>query len=98
MSAEEIDFGTRVICDFCGEEWTGRPESGGLLFGSKAVCPTCAPALERDIARYHEEHFVKGRCPDGMPFAAWVLDLRGGNNKIRILTGNDARDYMQRRG
>lgn len=94
MSIETIDMGDRVICDMCGEEWTGRPESGGFLFGSKATCPTCGPALERDIVRSAEEH-VRARCPAGVPFATWVLSLRGGDNTIRILSGADARDALK---
>lgn len=95
MTINTIEMGDRVICDQCGEEWTGRPESGGILFGSKAVCPSCTPELERAIARDHEEQHVRARYPAGVPFATWVLRLRGGDNTIRVLSGDDARDYLR---
>lgn len=70
-----IDRADRVICDGrCGEDWTTRKESGGILFGSKAMCPNCAPQIEKDAARFGELDYIKGRCPEGMSFADWVRD------------------------
>jgi len=97
MSIEEIDFGNTVLCDWCNEDWTERPESGGLLFQSKATCPTCAPSLEADAFREHEEHLIRARCPSDVSFAAWVLSVRAGNNKLRILSGPDALEALRRR-
>lgn len=79
-----IDVGDSVICDFCGDEYRGRPDTGGLLFQSKAVCPRCTPKLEADIALYGESHFVRARCPVGMSFHSWVMQLRGGDNQIKV--------------
>lgn len=90
MAVEVIDIGDSVVCDWCDDEYTGKPDQGGLLFGSRAVCPKCAPRVERSAKEYGEDHFIKARCPEGESFAAWVLSLRGGNNTIRILTGDDA--------
>ncbi len=66
--------GQLVFCDFCGEDWTERTESGGLLFQSKAVCPDCTPRSLKSIAEFHEEHLIKDRCPEGKSFADWVRD------------------------
>lgn len=72
----QIDGGDIVICDTCGEDWTERPESGGLLFCSKAVCPNCATGLRKDAEQYEETHLIRGECPENMPFADWVRSLR----------------------
>lgn len=89
MSRQVIDIGDMVVCDLCNEEYTGKPDPGGFLFQSKAVCPACAPKFERDVRKFQEEHLIRARCPEGQPFAAWVLSLRGGDNTIQIITGED---------
>lgn len=83
---EVRDIGSRVWCDDCGEEYTDRPDEGGLLFESKAYCPKCAAENLPTIKSYHEEHFIRAWCPKGMSFAAWCLSLRNGNNTIKITT------------
>lgn len=93
---EVVDLGDRVICDFCGGEYTERPDAGGLLFGSKAArqahaliaCPRCAPHLDRDAKKYGEEQYIRARCPEGKSFAAWVReDLRKGSpGEVRVYT------------
>ncbi len=92
MSVQQIEFGNRVVCDLCNAEWTGKPESGGFLFGSKAVCPTCAPSFEKQVKQCGEEHYIRARCVPGMSFYDWVTRiLRGGAPAvIRVLTGQDA--------
>lgn len=82
----EIDLGDRVFCDSCGEEWTGRQESGGLLFGSKAFCPVCAPSMLEKIMHYHEERYIRGTCPPDQSYWQWCLKLRGGNNTIKVFS------------
>lgn len=79
-----IDVGDSVCCDFCGEEYVGRSDTGGLLFQSKAVCPRCAPKLEADAVLYGETEMIRARCPAGVSFHAWVMRLRGGDNTIRV--------------
>lgn len=81
-----IDVGDSVCCDFCGDEYRGRPDIGGLLFQSKAVCPKCAPKVAGDAIHYGEEHLIRGRCPPEMSFHAWVMQLRGGDNAIKVYT------------
>ena len=79
-----VDLGNRVFCDSCGEEWTDRKESGGILLGSKAFCPICTSRMMESLKQYHEEHFIKAICPPDKSFAEWCLFLRGGNNTIRV--------------
>lgn len=96
MSVHVQDIGQQVICDgSCGEDYTGKPDSGGILFGSYAMCPKCAPRVEATAAAHGETSRIKARCPEGMPFAAWVLSLRGGDNRIVTYSGEDA---VERRG
>jgi hypothetical protein len=94
VTVEVFDVGDHVECDMCSTDFTGKPDPGGLLFGSYAVCPRCAPRIEADAKLDGEERFIKARCPEGMAFAAWVLSLRQGDNTIRFYTGDDADDLM----
>lgn len=64
-----IDPGHNVVCDSCDADWTERPESGGIMFQSKAICPTCTPKWLERIAKYNEEHFLRGYCPESMSFS-----------------------------
>lgn len=80
------DIGETVICDFCGKDYTNRTDSGGLLLQSKAACPVCAPGIKASAIKYHEEHYIRGYCPEGTSFRDWVLSLRNGDNTIREIT------------
>uniref|UniRef100_A0A6M3LLW0 Uncharacterized protein n=1 Tax=viral metagenome TaxID=1070528 RepID=A0A6M3LLW0_9ZZZZ len=71
-----LDPGNNVYCDYCDEDWTSRPETGGILFQSKAICPNCVARARKSIAGYGEEQFIRGECPEGMPFADWVRSIR----------------------
>jgi len=90
MTIDRIDVGRLVLCDLCNADWTDRKESGGFLFVSKGVCPTCAPGFEAEVKSCGEEEFIRGRCIPGMSFADWVRELRGGDNSIVIRSGEDA--------
>lgn len=80
-----LHIGGTVICDWsCGADWTERPESGGFLFQSKAVCPDCAPKALVSIKKYNEFHFIQEFCPPELSFKDWVIKLRGGDNTISI--------------
>ena len=80
---ETIDIGDQVMCDICNTDYTNDNVSkGGILFGSKAVCPKCIPRMEQNIIKYHEEEFIKDRCPVDMTFREWCLKLRNGRNTI----------------
>jgi hypothetical protein len=71
--------GDSVICDgACGRDLTESDEEGGIMFGSKAMCPQCAPRVEAGARRHGEEHAINARCPPGMTFAHGVrTELRG---------------------
>lgn len=72
-----LEPGEMVFCDDCGEDFTDSPVEGGMLFGSKALCPTCTPKWEKGAKEYGEEHFIRARCPAGKTYANWVRqDLR----------------------
>lgn len=92
---ERTDIGNSVVCDMCGDDWTARDGTGGILFGSKAACPTCAPQVEADATRYGETQYIRDRCPPGLHYREWVLRLRGGNNTVTTYTGDDADAYMR---
>lgn len=68
---------SHVVCDWCDKDFTESNECGGILFGSYATCPDCVPRIESSAKRECEEHLIRGRCPEGKPFAQWVReDLR----------------------
>ena len=71
-----IDPGNSVICDYCNKDWTDSPESGGLLFQSKAVCPDCELDTLKSINHYNEQKFIRGHCPENQSFADWIREIR----------------------
>ena len=88
----KIDMGDIVVCDYCEKDYRGLPDSGGLIFQSKAICPTCAPEARKSIRRFGEERYIRAECPDGVPFQQFVLGYRAerGSNYVQVLTGDDA--------
>ncbi len=68
--------GDPVLCDTCGKDYTDSEEKGGILFGSKAVCPSCTERMMPDIKKFKEEYYIKGECPENMSFRDWVWFLR----------------------
>jgi hypothetical protein len=87
-----IDIGDRVNCDLCNAEYTAdSPESGGILVGSYVYCPKCEERQVNLLREYNETHLIRERCPPGMRFHAWVMQLRGGDNTI-TLTSFDVDD------
>lgn len=83
---EVIDLGDSVVCDDCSTDYEGSLACGGLLFQSRAICPLCAPKWEAAAIQYGEQRFIRGRCPPGVTFHAWVMGLRGGDNTVRVYT------------
>lgn len=74
-----IDHGDTVLCDACGDDYTNRPECGGIQFQSKAYCPSCTQRAMPTIAKYNEQGFIRAVCPPDMRFAEWVQKvLRNG--------------------
>lgn len=83
-----VDLGNLVVCDFCTTDYTDRDDEGGFMFSDKAVCPACAPRVEREAKEYREDHLIRVRCPTGKSFADWVRDdvRQPGENYICINT------------
>lgn len=82
------DMGDTVLCDICNEDYTesDEPGLGAFLFVGKAVCPHCAGRVMTTIRQYGEQKMISEVCPPGITFKQWVLDLRGGDNTINILS------------
>lgn len=70
-----VDPGNNVVCDLCNADFTSSDVSGGFLFMSKGVCPTCAPEFEKKIIGFGEQQFIRARCPSGMSFANWIRNV-----------------------
>lgn len=86
------DLGNIVVCDICNDDYTLSKECGGCCVGSYALCPKCTKSC-----RHPEE--ITARCPDGMEFREWVLSLRNGDNRMRIVSADspdELREYMTR--
>ena len=64
-----------VVCDICSEA-TSNDKSGGFLFGSKGVCPDCAPRLLAKIKVYNEEYAIKAKCDKDESFKDFILRMR----------------------
>lgn len=96
MVEKIIDIGNTVICDSCNVDYTDREDVGGLLFGSSGYCPACVPRMMESAQKHHEEAYIKAICPPGMEYRRWILQLRGGNNKIivRAPTEKEANELM----
>ena len=90
---EVVDLGNKVYCDSCGKEWTAdMPGDGGFLFGSKAICPDCAPRYLEGVIAYGEQNHIKARQPKGQTFHAWVIGLSPGPRQIITTTAETKED------
>ena len=92
---EEHNIGRQVLCDSCNEDYTDRPDSGGIIFGSNGYCPVCTARTMPDIIRYSEQCHIKATCPPDMSFADFVRDYRGGDGKIQIFTFDSIEDLKK---
>src|SRR5258708_3980192 len=86
-TGDKIPVGDIVVCDQCTADYTSRDDRGGIIFGSNAFCPTCTPKMLVDVARHHEEHFIRARCPADKSFADFVREYRGPDAYVRITKG-----------
>ena len=82
-------MGDTVICDQCNKDYTKSKESGGFIFGSHAYCPECARVALPRIESYGEERYIKAWCLPGMSFKDFVLQYRGDNNKVTVISIED---------
>lgn len=85
--ASVIPLGRTVICDWCDEDMTADPRSGGFMFGSKAAGPCCAETFLERVKSYGEEWNIRSWCPMGVSFADWVRGMRGPDAAIRVTPG-----------
>jgi len=88
------DMEDTVICDQCGKDYTNSDMRGGFIFGSHAYCPVCAKESIERIKSYGEEGYIKAYCPDNMSFKDFVVNYRGDNNKIKLITPDEGEDIF----
>ena len=94
------NIGDLVLCDFCNKNFTGDNETkGGIIFGSKGVCPVCTKKMMPDIKKYDETFYIKAKCPENTSFWKFILDYRRGKygsegDMIRVLSGNTLEDLV----
>jgi hypothetical protein len=81
-----IPIGNTVICDYCGEDYTDKPDVGGLILSGNAICPECSKQVMEDVKRYKEEDYISAYCPPETSFADFVRKYRGEGAGIRILS------------
>ena len=90
IESETTFMGKVVLCDLCNKDYTNSKKSGGFLFSSKAVCPSCSDGFLKNVKKYKEEMHIKEYCPKGKSFADWVNeDLRGGKGGFITVTSWD---------
>lgn len=69
MFVINVECGDDVVCDLCNGGYTESEETGGILVGSYAICPACAPRFKEDIDE---------RALPGETFRDFVLRIRRG--------------------
>jgi hypothetical protein len=94
-TVETFDIGDTVLCDLCNADYTNSEAKGGFLFGSKGVCPDCAPRFEAKAKEYGEADFIKARALPDETFKAFVLRIRGGNNTVTVSTFDTLDDMLK---
>lgn len=94
-SVEATPMGGVVICDLCNGDFTLSEEKGGFIFGSKGVCPRCAPRFEKDVKKYNEEEYITARANDGESFRDFIKRYRGDDAAVVIRTFKTAEDFFE---
>lgn len=85
MPQATVDMSNRVMCDGCDTLFL--PDStvrGGLLFESKAICPTCKPKWMKSIRAHNEQHLIRDEAGAQETFYDAVMRWRGGNHAVVI--------------
>jgi hypothetical protein len=72
----KIDPGPNVNCDMCNEDYMNSEEKGGFMFGTNAVCPKCAPKLEKDAFRFGETKYITERARKDETYRDFVYRMR----------------------
>ena len=71
------DPGDIVLCDFCNADHTKESKPGGLLLGSKGICPECVEKYKDDLEQDELEHPNAVKRPDpGETFADFIRRIR----------------------
>lgn len=92
MNQQIIDIGDMVVCDICNEDYTDNTlATGGFIFQSQAVCPTCSPRFLDSIEKYKEQRFIRTHCKQFQTFADFVREYRG-DDKFILIVGDDSTD------
>ena len=84
-TGEPVPVGDFVICDVCGRDYTGAPNSGGFIFGSNAYCPLCAARALPSIRVHGEQRYIRASCAPDQSFADFVRAYRGAHATIRVI-------------
>ena len=79
-----IDIGRLVICDSCDADYTHSPKHGGMVFGSRGICPECMPRWMALIEEHGEQFMIKATCPPNCSYADFIRAYRGADNTIMI--------------
>lgn len=65
-----------VICDLCDTEFTNSERRGGFIMAKYAVCPDCAPEIERAAIKNNELNLITHRPSRGQSFADFIRATR----------------------
>lgn len=65
-----------VYCDCCARDYSNSYKRGGLIFGSKAVCPECEPTILELAKNHGGQKHIKEFCLPEMSFKDWIYLLR----------------------
>jgi hypothetical protein len=65
-----------VICDLCDKEYTNSQRRGGFVMATYAVCPDCAPEIERGAINNNELNLITNRPVRGQSFADFCREIR----------------------
>ena len=69
-------LGQIVLCDMCNKDYTNSDLVGGILYGTAAYCPECAPSILRNAKEFNEEQFINAVAGLGEQFRHFVYRIR----------------------
>lgn len=76
----------RVLCAWCGEDYTDSTQSGGFIFQTSfriyPTGPCCEAKIRQKVIAEEEERFVTSRCPRGEAFRDYILKIRNAHPHI----------------
>ncbi len=65
-----------VMCDLCDKEYTNSQRRGGFIMATYAVCPDCAPEIERAAIKNNELNLIAHHPARGQSFADFCREIR----------------------